>query len=81
MNPSLYFITFVAALGGFLFGFDTAVISGTDSFVVPYFNLTDAQWGWTVSSALLGTIIGSLFAGYPVDWEEGILCLLPQYCI
>jgi sugar porter (SP) family MFS transporter len=65
MKPNLFFITFVAALGGFLFGFDTAVISGTDPFVVPYFKLTDAQWGWTVSSALLGTIIGALVAGFP----------------
>lgn len=65
MNPRLYFITTVAALGGFLFGFDTAVISGTDPFVVPYFNLSDGQWGVTVSSALLGTIIGSIFAGFP----------------
>lgn len=65
MKPNLFFITFVAALGGFLFGFDTAVISGTDPFVVPYFKLDDAQWGWTVSSALLGTIIGAIAAGFP----------------
>lgn len=67
MNLKLLFITFVAALGGFLFGFDTAVISGTDSFVTKYFNLNHDQWGWTVSSALLGTIVGSLFAGFPAD--------------
>lgn len=65
MKPILYFITFVAALGGFLFGFDTAVISGTDPFVVPYFKLNDAEWGWTVSSALLGTIFGAIVAGFP----------------
>lgn len=65
MKPILFFITFVAALGGFLFGFDTAVISGTDPFVVPYFKLNDAEWGWTVSSALLGTIIGAIVAGFP----------------
>ena len=51
MNPRLIFITVVAALGGFLFGFDTAVISGTDPFVVPYFHLSDLDWGWTVASA------------------------------
>lgn len=65
LQSKLYFITFVAALGGFLFGFDTAVISGTDPFVVPHFHLDDAQWGWTVSSALLGTIIGAFIAGFP----------------
>jgi sugar porter (SP) family MFS transporter len=67
MKPKLYFITFVAALGGFLFGFDTAVISGTDAYVVPFFHLDDQQWGWTVSSALLGTIIGAFIAGYPAN--------------
>lgn len=67
MKPNLYFITFVAALGGFLFGFDTAVISGTDKFVVPFFNLSDAEWGWTVSSALLGTILGAFIAGFPAN--------------
>lgn len=67
MKPKLYFITFVAALGGFLFGFDTAVISGTDAYVVPFFHLNDEQWGWTVSSALLGTIIGAFIAGYPAN--------------
>ncbi len=67
MRFRLYFVTVVAALGGFLFGFDTAVISGTDAFVVPHFHLDDAQWGFTVSSALFGTIIGALIAGYPAD--------------
>lgn len=67
MNGKLLFITFVAALGGFLFGFDTAVISGTDPFVVPYFGLSDNQWGFTVASALLGTIVGSISAGLPAD--------------
>lgn len=67
MNSKLYFVTFVAALGGFLFGFDTAVISGTDPFVVPHFHLNDEQWGWTVSSALAGTILGAAIAGIPAN--------------
>lgn len=67
MSWRICFITFVAALGGFLFGFDTAVISGTDSFVVPYFKLDDTMWGFTVASALLGTIIGSFLAGFPAQ--------------
>jgi|AGTN01.1.fsa_nt_gi MFS transporter, sugar porter (SP) family len=67
MNSRLYFVTFVAALGGFLFGFDTAVISGTDLFVVPHFHLNDEQWGWTVSSALAGTILGAAIAGIPAN--------------
>lgn len=67
MKAKLIFITFVAALGGFLFGFDTAVISGTDPFVVPFFHLNDADWGLTVSSGLFGTIIGAAIAGFPAN--------------
>jgi MFS transporter, SP family, arabinose:H+ symporter len=57
------FVTSVAALGGLLFGFDTAVISGTTSFIQPYFALSDIGLGWTVSSLLLGCIIGVAIAG------------------
>jgi SP family arabinose:H+ symporter-like MFS transporter len=52
-----------AAFGGFLFGFDTAVISGTLSFVQNQFNLSPLQEGWYVSSALVGCILGVAFAG------------------
>ncbi len=52
-----------AAFGGFLFGFDTAVISGTISFVQRQFDLTTLQEGWYVSSALVGCIVGVSFAG------------------
>ncbi|MDD3012671.1 MAG: sugar porter family MFS transporter [Candidatus Gastranaerophilales bacterium] len=54
---------FVAALGGFLFGFDTAVISGTTHSLKNLFNLNAASLGLTVSIALWGTIIGALFSG------------------
>ncbi|MBL7834353.1 MAG: sugar porter family MFS transporter [Cyclobacteriaceae bacterium] len=53
----------VAALGGLLFGFDTAVISGTIPFIEPYFNLTDVTLGWAVSSILLGCAIGAVISG------------------
>lgn len=56
-------ICFVAALGGFLFGFDTAVISGTVGFVIDKFSLDAVLEGWFVSSALVGCVIGVLFAG------------------
>ena len=62
-NKYLLFISTVAALGGLLFGFDTAVISGTTPFIQPYFNLSDLGLGWTVSSLLGGCIIGVAFAG------------------
>jgi SP family arabinose:H+ symporter-like MFS transporter len=63
----LFFAAFVAALGGLLFGFDTAVISGTLPFIKPYFQLSDAALGWTVSSLLVGCIIGVAGAGIPGD--------------
>lgn len=52
-----------AAIGGFLFGFDTAVISGTISFVKSQFALNTIEEGWYVSSALVGCIAGVSFAG------------------
>lgn len=59
----LYLICLVAALGGFLFGFDTAVISGTISLVKHDFGLDPVSEGWFVSCALLGCIIGVSFSG------------------
>lgn len=56
-----------AAMGGLLFGFDTAVISGTIPSITKYFHLTDAMLGWAVSSALVGCIIGSITIGRPGD--------------
>ncbi|MEI3800593.1 MULTISPECIES: MFS transporter [unclassified Chitinophaga] len=59
----LTFITLVASLGGFLFGFDMAVVSGILPFVEHQFSLSPAQLGWFVSSALAGCIVGVIFAG------------------
>jgi len=82
LNGYLIKSTVVAALGGLLFGFDTAVISGTTSDLVRVYSLSPwllpvAQWlhsgesslllGITVSSALMGTILGAMFAGIPGD--------------
>ena len=58
----------VAALGSLLFGFDTAVISGTTEALRQVFTLNDFWLGFTVSSALLGTMVGSLSVGRPADW-------------
>jgi sugar porter (SP) family MFS transporter len=57
----------VAALGGFLFGFDTAVISGTTHWLEDFFQLSKATLGFTVASAIFGTIAGSLVVGRPAD--------------
>ena len=59
----LVFLSVVAALGGFLFGYDAAVISGTISQVTTQFRLDQIQTGWFVGCALVGSIIGVLFAG------------------
>jgi len=67
MNKKLLFATIVSALGSFLFGFDTAVISGTTKFISHYFQLTDTTLGITVSIALWGTVIGSIAVGKPGD--------------
>ena len=53
----------MAALGGLLFGYDTAVISGTVTQVTQQFSLTTLESGWYVGCALLGSIIGVIFAG------------------
>lgn len=63
----LIFLSVVAALGGFLFGYDTAVISGTIAQVTQLFQLDALQQGWYVGCALVGSICGVLFAGILSD--------------
>lgn len=67
MKGYVILISVVAALGGLLFGFDTAVISGTINFIQPYFGLSEAGLGWTVSSLLFGCIAGVFLAGKAGD--------------
>jgi sugar porter (SP) family MFS transporter len=57
----------ILALGGFLFGFDTAVISGVEKSIQALFNLSPFWQGFTISSALIGTVAGALVAGNPSD--------------
>ena len=63
----LIFLSVVAAVGGFLFGYDTAVISGTIAQVTQLFQLDTLQQGWYVGCALVGSIVGVLFAGILSD--------------
>ena len=65
INSHVVKSTIVGALGGLLFGFDTAVISGTTSALTHAYHLTPALLGVTVSSALVGTVIGAMAAGIP----------------
>ncbi len=66
-NTYVVTITVIAALGGFLFGFDTAVISGANPFIQKYFQLDDLSLGWAVSSVIVGCIIGAFSAGFVSD--------------
>lgn len=64
-TQTLYF--WIAILGGMLFGYDTAVINGAMPFFTSHFNLSDAMVGWSVSSGLVGCIVGATFASWPTD--------------
>jgi len=60
-------ISTIAALGGVLFGFDTAIISGTIPFIKSYFQLDEVMLGWAVSSILIGCGLGAMLAGKLAD--------------
>jgi sugar porter (SP) family MFS transporter len=63
----ILFWSITVALGGFLFGFDTAVISGAEQDIQRIWGLNSTQHGLTVSIALIGTVFGALFGGIPSD--------------
>ncbi len=67
LNSTLLKSTVVAALGGLLFGFDTAVIAGATQALKVLYQLSPLGEGFTVASALVGTVIGSMLAGMPGD--------------
>jgi len=67
MKPLVIRSALVASIGGLIFGFDTAVISGTTEQLKDYFHIGDAELGWAVGTAILGTILGALTAGKPAD--------------
>ncbi|SFN84931.1 MFS transporter, sugar porter (SP) family [Algoriphagus ornithinivorans] len=66
-NKYVFFISITAALGGFLFGFDTAVISGAERAIQEVWQLSDWMHGLAIASALYGTVIGALLGGIPAD--------------
>ncbi|WP_024460944.1 sugar porter family MFS transporter [Marinimicrobium sp. LS-A18] len=78
------FSTIVAALGGLLFGFDTAVISGTTGALEREFELSSNGLGFTVAIALIGTVIGALSVGKPADWlgrKRSLMVIAVMYFI
>src|SRR5216684_6857428 len=67
LNSTLLKSTVIGALGGLLFGFDTAVIAGATQALKALYHLAPFWLGFTVASALVGTVIGSMLAGIPGD--------------
>ena len=67
MNVKLFKAALIASLGGLLFGFDTAVISGAEQSIKEVYELDGFWHGFTNSIALIGTIIGAMFCGKPAD--------------
>src|ERR1019366_3855672 len=61
------FLAATAALGGLLFGFDIAIITGAGPFLTEHFHLSDLSLGWAFSSLLFGCVLGSLAAGRFTD--------------
>jgi sugar porter (SP) family MFS transporter len=66
-NLYLYFICLIATMGGLMFGFDVAIISGAVPFIQPYFGWNELQLGWGVSSLLVGAIAGAFGSGVLSD--------------
>ncbi len=66
-NSKVLTWSIIVALGGFLFGFDTAVVSGVEKHIQELFQLTAFMHGFAISSALIGTVTGALISGKPAD--------------
>ena len=67
IQRKVLFWSIVTALGGFLFGFDTAVISGAEKAIQQLWHLNAVEHGFTISIALFGTVLGAMFGGIPSD--------------
>lgn len=67
MKKKVFVWSIIIALGGFLFGFDTAVISGAEQSIQQYWRLNQFEHGLTISIALIGTILGSLLGSIPSE--------------
>ena len=67
MNARIFFWSLTSALAGFLFGFDTVVISGAEKTIQALWGLSDNLHGIAMASALYGTVVGSLIGGWPAE--------------
>ena len=84
MKKQIFFWSLVSALAGFLFGFDTVVISGAEQHIQTLWNLSAGVHGFAIGSALYGTVIGSLFGGWPTDHfgrKKTLLCIGVLYVV
>lgn len=84
MTPRIFFWSLVSALAGFLFGFDTVVISGAEQTIQSLWNLGPGMHGVAMASALYGTVLGSLLGGWPTDRfgrKPTLLCVGVLYVI
>src|SRR6185312_9746707 len=84
LNAYLVRGTLVGALGGLLFGFDTAVIAGTTHLLTITYTLSESQLGFTVASALIGTVIGAMLAGIPgqrIGRRDSLLIMAVLYVV
>ena len=67
MRGRVFFWSLTSALAGFLFGFDTVVISGAEQRIQVLWQLTPGMHGFAIASALYGTVLGSILGGIPTD--------------
>jgi len=84
MNGRILLWSLSSALAGFLFGFDTVVISGAEQTIQKLWNLSPGWQGLAVASALYGTVLGALFGGWPTDRfgrKATLLMIGVLYCI
>jgi SP family arabinose:H+ symporter-like MFS transporter len=83
-NRRIFFWAIISALAGFLFGFDTVVISGAEQKIQALWGLSPGLHGFAVGSALYGTVLGALFGGWPTDYfgrKKTLLCIGLLYVI
>src|SRR4051812_32865477 len=84
LSGRIFFWSLTSALAGFLFGFDTVVISGAEQKIQALWGLSAGTHGIAMASALYGTVVGSLFGGWPTDrWgrKPTLLCIGVLYIV
>jgi len=84
MKKQIFFWSLVSALAGFLFGFDTVVISGAEQKIQALWGLSAGLHGFAIGAALYGTVLGSLFGGWPTDRfgrKKTLLCIGLLYVV